>query len=211
MMPSEISTDETLSLGAPASHDGRSTRAARSREKLLRAATDLLVDAGPRGVTVDAVAEASGVAKSTLYRHWASRDDMLVDVVRCNMPDVAAPDLSRGFEHALRTHLHEVAVTLQSPDWSRIVPALMMLRTTMPELASIADADHRSKSAMLRQLIDAGVESGDLAPTTDPAHVEAMLYGPMIFVTLTGNDVSLVDLAAAIADRFLAGARAECD
>lgn len=185
-----------------------SARAARSREKLLRAATDLLVDAGPQGVTVDAVAEASGVAKSTLYRHWSSRDEMLVEVVRCNMPDIDEPDLTDGFEQALRTHLRQVAETLQSPEWSRIVPAMMMLRTTMPQLAAVAEADHRSKSATLRHLLDAGIAAGVLRADVDVPRVEATLYGPMLFVAITGNDVSLVELADDIADRFLACADA---
>ena len=80
-----------------------SPRAARSREKLLAAATDLLVEAGPTAVTVDAVSERSGVAKSTLYRHWGSRDDMLVDVVRSNLPEPEPIDVDQGFEPGTRT------------------------------------------------------------------------------------------------------------
>ena len=56
---------------------GMDPRVARSRASLLEAATDLLVDGGPRAVTVDAVSERSGVAKSTLYRHFPSRDDLV--------------------------------------------------------------------------------------------------------------------------------------
>ncbi|MDO9175716.1 MAG: helix-turn-helix domain-containing protein, partial [Actinomycetota bacterium] len=59
----------------------------RSRACLLAAATELLVETGVRGVTVDAVAERSGVAKSTLYRHWGSVQELLVDVMRANVPE----------------------------------------------------------------------------------------------------------------------------
>ena len=49
-------------------------RVARSRTAVLDAATHLLVTGGPAAVTVDAVVAESGVAKSTIYRHWRSRD-----------------------------------------------------------------------------------------------------------------------------------------
>ena len=61
-------------------------RVARSRAKLLAAATEILIETGPSSVTVDAVAERSGVAKSTLYRHWESRSALLVDVLRTHRP-----------------------------------------------------------------------------------------------------------------------------
>src|SRR5690606_191899 len=45
-------------------------RVARSRATVLRTATDLLVEGGPSAVTIDAIVARSGVAKSTIYRHW---------------------------------------------------------------------------------------------------------------------------------------------
>ena len=61
-------------------------RVARSRAAVLRAATDLLVEGGPSAVTIDAIVVRSGVAKSTIYRHWASRDDVLLDVMESCAP-----------------------------------------------------------------------------------------------------------------------------
>lgn len=52
-------------------------RLARTRARALAAAYDLLLEVGFGLVTMDRVSERSGVAKSTLYRHWATRDDLL--------------------------------------------------------------------------------------------------------------------------------------
>lgn len=51
-------------------------RVARTHAAVMQAATDLLVEGGPNAMTVDAVVARSGVAKSTVYRHWATRDDL---------------------------------------------------------------------------------------------------------------------------------------
>lgn len=181
-----------------------SPRAARSRERLLRAATELLIESGPRGVTVDAVAEESGVAKSTLYRHWPSRDELLVDVVRCNIPELAEPDLSQGFEPALRTHMSRAAATLADPEWSRIIPAVMSLRVTMPAVAACIETDRTSKTTLLRALLDEGVREGILPNHIDADSTARLLFGPLIYTALLGDADQLDALADEVVDRFLA-------
>ena len=181
-----------------------STRAARSREKMLRAATELLVEAGPRALTVDAVSDASGVAKSTLYRHWSSRDEMVVDVVRCNVPDVADPDLSGSFESVLKTWLSNVAATLADPQWSRIIPALMSLRATMPDLADVVETDRSAKAEVLGTILDVGVREGCIPAGLDLQDVDRMLLGPLVFTAILGDEARLEHLAIVVADRFIA-------
>ena len=184
-----------------------SPRAARSREKMLRAATDLLVERGPRAVTVDAVSEASGVAKSTLYRHWPSRDEMLIDVVRCSVPTVAEPDLDGPFESVLRNYLASVAATLADPEWSRIIPALMSLRATMPDLAEVVEADRASKTQVLVALLEVGVAEGSVPDGLDSNELDKILFGPLVFAAMLGEHDRLPALAQTVADRFIASCR----
>ena len=57
-------------------------RIARTQKAVIDAATDLLVEGGPAALTMDAVVARSGVAKSTLYRHWETRDALVAAMVR---------------------------------------------------------------------------------------------------------------------------------
>ncbi len=57
-------------------------RVARTRVAVLTAAREVLVDDGWEGVTVARVAERSGYARTTLYRHWPQRLDLLRDLIR---------------------------------------------------------------------------------------------------------------------------------
>jgi AcrR family transcriptional regulator len=50
-----------------------------TRRRVVVAAVELIDRIGYRSVTVDAVARASGVSKSTIYRFWSSREDLLLD------------------------------------------------------------------------------------------------------------------------------------
>jgi AcrR family transcriptional regulator len=47
------------------------------RERILAAADDLFIRFGIRGVGVEAIAEAAGTNKMTLYRHFPSKDDLV--------------------------------------------------------------------------------------------------------------------------------------
>jgi AcrR family transcriptional regulator len=48
------------------------------REKLIEAATDLFYADGLRAVSVDKVIEQAGTTKVTFYRHFKSKDDLVV-------------------------------------------------------------------------------------------------------------------------------------
>lgn len=48
------------------------------RERILDTATELFYRDGYRAVGIDTVIERSGVAKATLYRHFPSKDDLIV-------------------------------------------------------------------------------------------------------------------------------------
>lgn len=57
--------------------EGHEQRRLRSDERITSATLDLLRAHGPKAVTVEAVSGASGVAKTTIYRRFANRREML--------------------------------------------------------------------------------------------------------------------------------------
>jgi AcrR family transcriptional regulator len=52
------------------------------RERLLTVAADLFYRHGIRAVGVEAIAEAAGTNKMTLYRHFASKDELVAEYLR---------------------------------------------------------------------------------------------------------------------------------
>ena len=56
-----------------------SATVAETRRRVLDAAADLIDRVSYRSVTIDAVARASGVSKSTIYRHWPSRQVLVLE------------------------------------------------------------------------------------------------------------------------------------
>src|SRR5690242_21358236 len=52
------------------------------RERILAAAGELFYRHGIRAVGVDAIADAAGTNKMTLYRHFASKDELVAEYLR---------------------------------------------------------------------------------------------------------------------------------
>jgi AcrR family transcriptional regulator len=61
------------------SAEANAKKGERPRERLIAAAGDLFWRLGIRGVGVEAVAEAANTNKMTLYRHFASKDDLVAE------------------------------------------------------------------------------------------------------------------------------------
>ena len=57
------------------------------RERILAAASDLFYRHGVRAVGVEAIAEAAGTNKMTLYRHFDSKDELVAEYLRCLAAD----------------------------------------------------------------------------------------------------------------------------
>jgi AcrR family transcriptional regulator len=92
------------------------------RARILAAAGELFYRHGIRAVGVDAIAEAAGTNKMTLYRHFASKDELVAEYLRQSAH--AADECWERFARAqpgdpraqLRAWLEEMAGHLAEPD-----------------------------------------------------------------------------------------------
>lgn len=179
-------------------------RVARSRDAVLHAARDLLIEGGPSAVTVDAVVARSGVAKSTIYRHWESRDELLVWVMGCSAPNLPPPPAELGFEAALRQLMRAIGEIFADPEWAKMLPALMMLKSHEDGLAHLEEELHQNQLDTLDDVLARGVREGRLAPGYSTEEVAAQLVGPLFFAVVAGSFPIDPAFCDRVVDRFLA-------
>src|SRR6476469_8901262 len=99
-------------------------RIERTRQVVLDAVLALLAESGYGAVTIEAVAARSGVAKSTIYRHWPGRLELINDAFHELKPTVPMPT-EGTVRDRLIAFLEHVARSVGTSTWSACLPALL--------------------------------------------------------------------------------------
>jgi AcrR family transcriptional regulator len=98
----------------PPRHGGRPRDP--SRDEAIRAALlRLLGEVGYGGLTMDALAQAAGVGKATIYRRWRTKQDLIVDSISDLGSVLTAPPDTGSLRDDLRQFMHLVVDITHSP------------------------------------------------------------------------------------------------
>ena len=182
-------------------------RVVRSIDAVQAAALRLFVEGGPRAVTVDAVSESSGVAKTTIYRHWADRAHLLADTYRACLPVVDEPPASLDPEQALRFVMRRLVTGLGSPPARPALPHLISTPLDAVESPALP-ADVMDKTfAPVVAAIESAASAGVIPARTDVIEAKHELVGFVIMSALDPKCAMSDALADRIVDLFLAGRR----
>jgi AcrR family transcriptional regulator len=181
-----------------------STRVERTHAAVMGAAKELLLEGGPNAVTIDGVVARSGVAKSTVYRHWTTRDELVADVFDHVAPKLASLDPTLDFEAALRTLVGQLITMLADPEWQTVLPALMLLKL---HENGIAEVEHRMQEEQLFVCADVlrrGKDEGRIQRDEDEGLLLTLLIGPLLMAALTGTTQLNSTLGDRLIGQFLA-------
>lgn len=147
-------------------------------EKIAKTVLDIALDKGPHNVTFSAVSEESGVAKTTLYRRYRTRDELFDAVARhySSTPDEtdAAPTTPEG----LATTLRRAVSTLEAHMGLEAVGVLLASRNEFMQRVR-----HQLFTPQVDEAVDyfeRGTEAGVLREDIDYTLVVEMIYGGMI-------------------------------
>lgn len=155
-------------------------RIQRSRQAVLAAALALLEASGVGGFSVDEVARRSGVAKTTIYRHWPTREQLVLDACARLGAEQETPDTGT-LAGDLRSYLTALAGLLQRANWSAVLPSIVDAAERDSEFATVHAGIQRGHAAPVRQIVERAVARHELPADTDPAVVAAAVLGPLFY------------------------------
>lgn len=156
-------------------------RIVHTRAVVRHAALAELAAVGWGALTIEGVAERSGVAKSTIYRHWSGKAALVADAVGAGStqpdPEVAGANARQRVASLLR-HL---AAAMADPELSSTVPALVDAAERDHAIAELFHAHNRRRRQRLTAVLRAGVEAGELPAHLDPTAAATALAGAVIY------------------------------
>ena len=161
-------------------HPPTDDRVRRSKERVLQATSELLTESGLGGVSVEEVSRRSGVAKTTIYRHWATRADLVIDACSLINTTQDVPDTG-SFEGDITAFLTSMATLLRTARWSSVVPSIIDAAERDPDIAQIHSIIQRGHAAPLQEMIARAVRNGEIPMSTDPSTLIAALLGPLFY------------------------------
>ncbi len=183
------------------------TRSRDAHDKVLRAALDLFIERGIEGTSMDAIAQASGVSKATIYNHWADKEALLMEVmVLLHGLDRDGAEVDTGdIEKDLA-----IVLTRQPPGEfeelrNRLVPALIAYSAVHEEFGRawrqrVMDPPRENLRRILRRGVQGGLLRGDL----DIDLSIALLLGPLLYAHIFQREKAPVppQFGAGVAEAF---------
>lgn len=153
-------------------------RSEEARQAALDATVDLLVANGVDGVTFDEVASRSGVAKTTLYRHFGSKQAMVVAAASSCFVELPTPDTG-DLEGDLRT----IFDRWKDKDGERvpdIIPVLLAASDRDPDLRALVQAMLAERRRPIRTVLQLAQLRGEIDPDLDLDVAQTLLTGPFV-------------------------------
>jgi AcrR family transcriptional regulator len=181
------------------------TRSASAHQKVLEAAIELIAERGVDTTSMDAIAAASGVSKATIYKHWADKDTLLLEV----LSEINCLDRRPKFDTG-RTRADMLAVLSYRPPErretrERIMPHFIAYSARNVEFGlawrnRVMEPPRRE----LRHLLKLGMAKSEISPKLDIELSLALLLGPMIYwhVFLKKSDEDPKHLGEGVVDAF---------
>jgi AcrR family transcriptional regulator len=156
-------------------------RIERSRMVILRAAVQELADVGYGGVTIESIAARAGVGKSTIYRHWSDKLELIADAFE-TFHEQMVPDLGiRSVRESVAMLLGHVAEVVVDSTFSRCIPALIEGAERDPRVREFHHRYSAERRQALIDLIALGIDAGEIGPHVDPELATTALLGVIFY------------------------------
>lgn len=171
-------------------------RSEQSRQAILRAVSELVLDRDLSEISMDAVAERAGASKATIYRWWTSKELLVLDALR-NEWDTAVPEVTDtgSLSGDLRAVIVPWTRELATKPYGHVIASLIVRAQVDPLFAReyrthfVGPRRKPARSAFRR-----AIERGEITRDTDVEAAVDLLYGPFYH--------RLLHTHAAVTDRF---------
>ena len=175
-------------------------RTARTRTAVLAATIAELVRHGYAALTVDAVAAAAGVNRTTVYRRWGGPEGLVADAVETFAAGQALVPDTGDVDEDLRRWARSILATLSTPESAAVVRAVF----GGGDSRRLREIRHRwwaVRAALVVPVVERAVGRGQLPAGTDAVEVVKHVGAPLYYRLLVLDEelsTAAADLAAAV-------------
>ncbi len=160
---------------------------------------------GAGGLCIEAVAARAGVGKTTIYRRWPGKEDLLVDALATLKTPLPAPS-GQSARDDLAALLRVMCADFTDPRRVRATALLHGEGIRYPRLLQrFTESVVEPRREVFRNVLRRGIESGELRADIDIETALFMMTGAIQAMARCGVDAIPADYADRIVDQLLAG------
>ena len=156
--------------------------------KLLAAAKELLSQGGYEALTFEALAQATGVSRGTIYRRWPTKAHIAADVIRGTEDGFTQTPVDEGFSKQIRALVNQLYSSYKDPAMG---PASIGLFNSYFADSSLRPTLHdpleRESRAQFHAIVDNAKANGTARRDIDADALFDILTGSIIYRMLLSN------------------------
>ena len=185
-------------------------RSARSHQAILEATLALFAEVGLQGLSIEAIAERAGVGKTTIYRRWSSKEDMIKDALDLFRSGNPIPDTGNIRNDLLYIAKEARELFNRNPLMGKLIIKLIAEIKTKPEIyRAFYEKLVAPRIQQFRQMVERAQERGELRPDLDATFILYLIFSSLvygnIFNELIDPDAQQVYEPEAAVDALLCG------
>lgn len=163
----------------------------RTINAVLEATITLLLQQGFRALTVEKISNLSGVARSTIYRHWEGVPDIAISAIEKTLGPVHTTANQENVRNTLVAHYKKYAEILKSGPHGRLLPSLIEASHHDARFKVLYETMVVSRTAATADIIDHGIKAGKLPPDTPTEWIIDYIGGALHHrILITGGDIN---------------------
>ena len=183
-------------------------RDARVDAAVMDAARALLAERGFAGTTVEAIASRAGVGKATIYRRWATREDLLLAATTTGLPDIPTPDTG-NLRDDLRVVFTTLAAQLRTAGPASYLGDLIGESTRNPAKRKDFQAFIDQRRSLCAEIVAKARKRGEVRKSVDPDLVLDLISGSIFYRKLFAEDAADTTYVERAIDAVLDGILAD--
>lgn len=184
----------------------KSGRATRVVNSIMKATGEQLNEVGYAALKVEDVAERAGVNKTTIYRRWPTKDQLVIETLRSTYNQQQVIPDAGNLRDDLLAYINHLVTRMKDPIPRGV--AVTLHNCTDPAIKPIADELLKRARQGRVELIKRGIERGELPEDTDPELISDLFSAPILRRLLTFGEKLKPGYVEAIIDTVIAGANA---
>jgi AcrR family transcriptional regulator len=153
-------------------------RSQESEKAILDATMELLSELGFRAVTVDAIAARAGASKSTIYRRWPTKENLVIAAFG-QTPLLTPPPRGDVIEQLVEV-INQFARAMQDTPLGGVLPALVAERGHNPSLDGALAPLVRQRRQTTIDILKQAVARGELPGGISYELAVDLLTGPVL-------------------------------